>query len=168
MKLDTLRDLYIEELRDLYSAEKQILQALPKMVGATATPQLKSAFEEHEQQTFAHVQRLEQIFQQLGVAAQGKFCKGMQGVLAEGEELMRERADAAVRDAGLISAAQRVEHYEMAGYGTVRTYARLLGDEAAANLLQQTLDEEGEANKTLMRLAESLVNEEAAEAGSTS
>lgn len=160
--LSSLQDLYVEELRDLYSAESQIVAALPKMVEAASNPQLKQAFQTHLHETKGQMERLEQIFEGLGQSSSGKTCKGMEGVLKEGEEMIKEKADAAVRDAGLISAAQRVEHYEMAGYGTVRTYARLLGHETEAELLQQTLDEEGEANKKLTALAESLVNREAA------
>src|SRR5438874_4842677 len=147
MTLDTLKDLYVSELKDLYSAENQILKALPKMAKAAANPMLKGAFEEHLTQTRGQVQRLEQIFQQLGKSPGGKACKGMQGLIEEGEELLKEDAEPEVLDAGLIAAAQRVEHYEIAGYGTVRTYARQLGDANAAQLLQQTLDEEGETDK---------------------
>jgi ferritin-like metal-binding protein YciE len=161
-RLDNLQELYVEELRDTYSAETQILQALPKMAEAASNPQLKSGFEEHLRQTQDHVQRLEQIFQKLDKKPEGKTCKGMQGLLKEGNEMIKERADEAVRDAGLISAAQRVEHYEMAAYGTVRTYAHLLGREDEAQLLQQTLDEEGQTDKKLTYLAESMVNEAAA------
>jgi len=161
MKLDSLKKLYVEELRDLYSAENQLVKALPKMAKAASSPQLRSGFEEHLEQTKGHVNRLEQIFEKLGESPKGKTCKAMEGLVAEGEELLKENADPSVLDAGLISAAQRVEHYEIAGYGTVRTYARLLKDEAAARLLQQTLDEEGETDKKLTRLAESGINVEA-------
>lgn len=162
MKLDSLRELYIEELRDLYSAEQQITKALPKMVDAASSSQLKQAFQLHLEQTEGQIRRLEQIFEGLGVSPKGKTCKGMEGLIREGEEMIKEKADAAVRDAGLISAAQRVEHYEIAGYGTVRTYAQLLGEDRAAGLLQQTLDEEGETDKKFTRLAESSINLEAA------
>lgn len=162
MKLDSLKKLYIEELRDLYNAEQQITKALPKMVEATSSPDLKKAFQEHLEQTHQHVQRLEQIFEKLGESPKGKTCKGMEGLIREGEEMIKENADAAVRNAGLISAAQRVEHYEMAGYGTVRTYAKLLKQDEAARLLQQTLDEEGATDKKLTQLAESGINIEAA------
>ena len=161
MKLDSLKKLYIEELRDLYHAEGQLVKALPKMAKAASSPQLRSGFEEHLEQTKGHVQRLEQIFEKLGVSPKGKTCKAMQGLVEEGEELLKEDSDPSVLDAGLISAAQRVEHYEIAGYGTVRAYARSLGEEEAARLLQQTLDEEGETDKKLTRLAESLINAEA-------
>jgi len=162
MKLDTLKDLYVSELKDLYSAENQILKALPKMAQAAANPSLKGAFEEHLAQTRGQVQRLEQIFQQIGASPGGKACKGMQGLLEEGEELLKENAEPEVLDAGLIAAAQRVEHYEIAGYGTVRTYAQQLGDRNAAQLLQQTLEEEGETDKKLSALAERAVNLKAA------
>ncbi|HET9224921.1 MAG TPA: ferritin-like domain-containing protein [Roseiflexaceae bacterium] len=161
MKLNTLQDLLIEELQDIYDAENQILKALPNMAKAASAPQLQQAFEEHLRQTQTHVQRLDQVFQQFGAKSKGKTCKAMQGLIAEGEEMIKERADPAVRDAGLISAAQRVEHYEMAAYGTVRTYARQLGPQQAAQLLQQTLDEEGMTDKRLTMLAESLINLEA-------
>jgi ferritin-like metal-binding protein YciE len=163
MPLNTLEDLYKEELKDLYHAEKQIVKALPKMAKKASAPELRSAFEEHLQVTQGHVQRLEQIFEELGMAARGKPCRGMEGLIEEGKELMQEDAEPEVMDAGLISAAQRVEHYEMAAYGSVRTYAETLGYEEAANLLQQTLDEEGEADKKLTQLAESMINIEAAE-----
>jgi ferritin-like metal-binding protein YciE len=161
MKLNTLQDLLIEELHDIYDAENQILKALPKMSKAASAPELKQAFDQHLKQTQTHVERLDRVFQQFGQKPKGKTCKAMQGLITEGEEMIKERADPAVRDAGLISAAQRVEHYEMAAYGTVRTYARQLGQQQAAQLLQQTLDEEGTTDKNLTMLAESLINLEA-------
>lgn len=161
MKLKTLKDLYIEELRDLYSAEKQILKALPKMAKAATSPQLKAAFTEHLEQTKGQVGRLETIFERLGKRPTGKTCKAMEGLVEEGEELIEEEPEPHVLDAGLISAAQRVEHYEIAGYGSVRTYARLLGETEAVGLLQETLDEEGTTDKKLTDLAESLINVEA-------
>ncbi|HEX3130270.1 MAG TPA: ferritin-like domain-containing protein [Thermoanaerobaculia bacterium] len=156
MEIDSLRKLYIEELKDLYSAEKQILQALPRMAKKASNPQLKAGFEEHVRQTEVHVQRLEQIFEGLGKSPRGKKCKGMEGLLEEGKEVLQEDMDDETRDAALISAAQRVEHYEMAGYGTVRTYAQLMGERDAAKLLQTTLDEEGLTDKKLTQLAESI------------
>jgi ferritin-like metal-binding protein YciE len=162
MEIDSLRKLYIEELKDLYSAEKQILQALPRMAKKASSPQLKAGFEEHLRQTEGHVQRLEQIFETLGKSPRGKKCKGMEGLLEEGKEVMQEDMDEETRDAALIAAAQRVEHYEMAGYGTVRTYAQLMGERDAVKLLQQTLDEEGQTDKKLTQLAES-INVEAME-----
>jgi ferritin-like metal-binding protein YciE len=161
VKLDSLQKLYVEELKDLYSAENQILKALPKMVKAATSPELQSAFQLHLEQTKGQVQRLEQIFETLGKSPKGKTCKAMEGLVAEGEELMGQKSEPEVLDAGLIAAAQRVEHYEIAGYGTVRTYAQLLGDQTAASLLQQTLDEEGETDKKLSQLAESLINPQA-------
>jgi ferritin-like metal-binding protein YciE len=162
VELASLQELYIDELKDLYSAENQILKALPKMAKAAASEDLRSAFEEHLEQTKTHVERLEQIFDKLETSPKGKKCKAMEGLIEEGKELMKEDSEPEVLDAGLISAAQKVEHYEMAGYGCVRTYARLLEDEDAAELLQQTLDEEGETDKKLTELAES-INLEAAQ-----
>ena len=161
MKLETLKDLYVEELKDLYSAENQILKALPQMAKAAGSPQLKAGFEEHLNQTKEHVSRLEQIFDTMGQSPRGKHCRGMEGVLEEGKELLKEKADPDVLDAGLISAAQHVEHYEIAGYGVCRTYARLLGDEKAAALLQTTLNEEEMTDRKLTKLAESGINVEA-------
>ena len=162
MEIDSLRKLYVEELKDLYSAEKQILQALPRMAKKAKNPQLKAGFEEHVRVTEEQVRRLDQIFEGLGKSPRGKKCKGMEGLLEEGKEVMQEDMDDETRDAALIAAAQRVEHYEMAGYGTVRTYANLLGEKEAARLLQQTLDEEGMTDKKLTQLAES-INVEAME-----
>ena len=161
MKLDSLQKLFVEELRDLYDAEHQLVKALPQMAEAASSPQLRAAFEHHLEQTKGHVQRLEQVFQSLGEKPSRKTCKAMKGLVEEGSEMIKEHADPAVKDAGLIAAAQRVEHYEIAGYGTVRTYAKLLRDDAAARLLQQTLDEEGETDKKLTHLAESSINVEA-------
>jgi ferritin-like metal-binding protein YciE len=161
MEMSDLRDLYIDELRDLYNAEKQLVRALPKMAKSASDDQLRQAFETHLEETKGHVERLEQIFDKLGKKPGGKTCKAMQGLVEEGKEKMEEDAEPEVLDAGLISAAQRVEHYEIAGYGTVRTYAKLLGDEQAARLLQKTLDEEGETDKKLTQLAESSINVQA-------
>jgi ferritin-like metal-binding protein YciE len=158
MELTTLRELYVEELKDLFSAENQILKALPDMVKAAHSPDLKVGFQEHLEQTKQHVVRLEQIFKTMGKGPHGKHCKGMEGVLAEGKELLQEDAEADVLDAGLIAAAQHVEHYEIAGYGTVRTYAKLLGEKDALALLQQTLDEEEQTDRKLTQLAESSIN----------
>jgi ferritin-like metal-binding protein YciE len=158
MEIDSLKKLYVEELKDLYSAEKQILTALPKMVKKATHPKLKSAFQDHLKVTEGHVERLERIFEALGKPARGKKCKAMEGLLEEGKEVMSEDMEDDVMDAALISAAQRVEHYEMAGYGTVRTWAELLGESTAAKLLQQTLDEEGDADKSLTQLAETTIN----------
>ena len=161
MELDTLKDLYVEELKDLYSAEKQLVKALPKMAKAANDPQLKEAFRTHLQETRGHVERLEQICRDLGVSPRGKKCVGMEGLIEEGNELIQEDPDPDVLDAGLINKAQHVEHYEMAGYGTVRTYARQLGFESQAELLQQTLNEEGNTDHLLTQLAESGINVEA-------
>ncbi len=156
MEIDTLRKLYVEELKDLYSAENQILKALPRMAKKASNPGLKAGFEEHLKQTQVHVERLEGIFEALGKSPKGKKCKGMEGLLEEGKEVMEEDMDDETRDAALIAAAQRVEHYEMAGYGTVRTYAQLLGEKEAAKVLQTTLNEEGDTDKKLTGLAESI------------
>jgi len=161
MKLDSLQKLYIAELQDLYSAENQILKALPKMAKAASSPELQAAFREHLAVTEGQVARLEQIFERLGKSPKGKKCKGMEGLIAEGQEMMEEDADPAVLDAALICAAQKVEHYEMAGYGTVRTYAQLLNAEEDAELLQETLMEEEATDKKLTDLAENLINVEA-------
>lgn len=161
MKLESLKDLYREQLKDLYSAETQLLDALPKMSEAASTPDLKRAFSEHLRQTQEHVRRLERIFDELGERPQGHTCEGMKGLIREGEEMMAMKGDPAVLDAGLIAAAQRVEHYEIAGYGTVRTYAELLGHDGHMTLLERTLDEEEQTDELLTRLAESHVNEEA-------
>ena len=156
MEMETLRDLYVDELKDLWSAERQILKALPRMIKAATARGLKQGFSKHEKQTREHVRRLERIFKSLEESPRGKKCVGMEGLLEEGSELIKERPDPDVLDAGLITAAQHVEHYEMAGYGTVRTWAKLLGYRDHAQLLQQTLDEEGETDKALTKLAETI------------
>ncbi len=163
MAISSLEDLYMEQLKDLYNAENQIVKALPKMAKAATSDDLRRALEEHLEQTRNHVTRLEQIFEMHGMKARGKKCVGMEGIIGEGKELLEEDAEPEVLDAGLIEAAQKVEHYEMAGYGTVRTWAQQLGDSQAADLLQQTLDEEGNANKKLTQLAESSINVKAEE-----
>jgi ferritin-like metal-binding protein YciE len=161
MEIDSLKKLYVEELKDLYSAEKQLIQALPKMAKKATNEQLKQAFQQHLEITQGQLERLDTIFEGLGKAARGKKCKAMEGLIEEGKEMMQEDMADDVMDAALIAAAQRIEHYEIAGYGTVRTYAQLLGEKEAAQLLQQTLDEEGEADKRLSQLAESSINVEA-------
>lgn len=161
MAIATLHELYVEELKDLYSAEQQILKALPKMAKAASHEDLAQAFNDHLEETKAQVARLEKIFKELDVSPKGKTCKAMKGLLEEGKDVMAEDAEPAVLDAALIAAAQRVEHYEMAGYGCVRTYAKLLGYDDACDLLQETLDEEGTADKKLTELAESAINAEA-------
>ncbi len=162
MKIDNLQKLYVEELRDLHSAERQIIQALPRMIKAASSPDLKAAFEEHLEVTREQLARLDQIFDGLGKRGTGKKCKGMEGVIAEGKELLEEDIAPEVLDAALIAAAQHVEHYEIAGYGTARTHAELLGETEAARLLQRTLDEEADTDKKLTALAQK-VNVEAEE-----
>jgi ferritin-like metal-binding protein YciE len=162
MKLDTVEKLYISELRDLYSAENQLLKALPKMARGASSPELKDAFEKHLEQTKVHVLRLEELFGQLDESPKGKTCHGMKGLIEEGSEILKEDGEDSVLDAGIIVAAQKVEHYEIASYGSVRTFANLLGKDEEAKLLQSTLDEEAETNEILNRLAESVVNPEAA------
>ncbi|HTE44884.1 MAG TPA: ferritin-like domain-containing protein [Gemmatimonadaceae bacterium] len=161
MELDTLRDLYIDELKDLYSAEKQLLKALPKMAKNATDPRLKKAFTDHLDETAGHVERLEEIFESLEASPRGKKCVGMEGLIEEAQELIGEDAEESVLDAGLISKAQHVEHYEIAGYGTVRTYATILGETRHAELLQETLDEEANADTLLTELAESSINVDA-------
>jgi len=161
MKLESLKDLYMEQLKDLYSAETQLVEALPKMADACNSPELKNAFREHLNQTRQHVDRLEQIFKKLDESPKGETCEGMKGLLKEGEAMMKMKGEPEVIDAGLIAAAQRVEHYEIAGYGTVRTYAELIGDQDAVRLLERTLQEEEEADEKLTEIAESHINQEA-------
>lgn len=153
MKLESLRELLTDELKDLYSAETQITKALPKMIKASTSPALKQAFEHHLEETKNHVSRLEQIFKKLDESPKGKTCEGMKGLLKEGEELIGEDAEPEVLDAGIISAAQRVEHYEMAAYGSARTFAELLGEREAVRLLEQTLEEEKAADAKLTQVA---------------
>lgn len=161
MKLESLKDLYVEQLKDLYSAETQIVEALPKLAERASSSDLKNAFQEHLRQTQEQVRRLEQIFQDIGESPKGHTCEGMKGLLKEGEEMIKMQGDAKVIDAGLIAASQRVEHYEIAGYGTVRTYAELLGKDQHVSLLERTLQEEEMTDERLTELAESYVNEEA-------
>ena len=158
MELATLKDLYIHELKDLYSAEKQIIKALPKMAKAATHPDLVAGFKQHLEETKEHAVRLVTILKSHEQTTRGPKCKGMEGVIAEGAEMIEEEADDEVRDAGLIAAAQRVEHYEIAGYGSARTYAELLGDTKGAKLLQTTLDEEGATDKKLTELATGAIN----------
>lgn len=165
MSLDSLEKLFLEELRDIYNAEKQILRALPRMAKTANSPQLQQAFTNHLRETEGQVQRLEQVFQELGQSARGKTCKGMQGLLEEGKEVLEKKGEPPVIDAALIASAQRVEHYEIAVYGCLRTYAQLLGHSRAEQLLQQTLQEEETADKKLTNLAESGINDAAAAVG---
>lgn len=164
MAMDSLKDLYVDELKDLYNAENQLLKALPKMARKASSPELKRAFEDHLTQTEGHVDRLERIFKGLGEKPTGKTCKAMKGLVEEGKEIIEEDGDGSVLDAALIGAAQRVEHYEIAGYGVVRTFASLLGEEDAMGLLQRTLNEEGETDKKLTKIAEAVINLDASEA----
>ena len=158
MALDSLHGLYVDELKDLYNAEHQLLKALPRMAKAATAPALKAAFTEHLEVTRGQIGRLEQVFADLDASPKGKKCKAMEGLIEEAKEVLGEDAEPAVLDAALIACAQRVEHYEMAGYGCVRTFATLLGYAKAAKLLQQTLDEEGAADKALTKLAETVIN----------
>jgi len=161
MKLETLKTLYIDELRDLYNAENQLVKALPKMAKAASSEELQDAFEKHLEQTKSHVDRLEEVFEEIGEKPKGKTCKAMKGLIDEGSEILKEDGEESVIDAGIIVAAQKVEHYEIASYGSVRTFAQLLGKDRSAELLQRTLDEESEANEVLNKLAEDIVNPEA-------
>jgi ferritin-like metal-binding protein YciE len=165
MSLDSLEKLFLEELKDVYNAEKQLLRALPRMAKAAESPELQQAFNKHTKETEGQVQRLERVFQELGQSARGKTCKGMQGLVEEGKEVMEKEGEGPVIDAALIASAQRVEHYEIAAYGCLRTYAQLLGLEQAVQLLQQTLEEEEATDKILTELGESGINEAAASVG---
>jgi ferritin-like metal-binding protein YciE len=160
--LNTLQDLLVEQLQDLFDAENQLVEALPKMAKTAASKQLKSAFESHLEETKNHVRRLEQVFKSLGKTAKGKTCQAMKGLVKEGSEMISEWGSDEVRDAGLIAAAQRVEHYEMAGYGCVRTWARQLGKNDVVKLLEETLNEEKACDQKLNTIAESMVNQKAA------
>lgn len=151
--ISTPRDLLVEELKDLYSAENQLLKALPKMAKAATSEELREAFETHLGQTEGQVKRLEQIGKKLGETMKGKKCKAMEGLVAEGKEIIEEDAEPVLLDLALIGAAQKVEHYEIAGYGTARTLAELAGHSEVAELLQETLDEEGETDKLLTSIA---------------
>jgi ferritin-like metal-binding protein YciE len=158
MPLATLEDLFVNELKDLYSAEKQLVKALPKMAKAASSPKLRKGFEDHLKQTQKHVERLEEIFEEMEVKPRGPKCEAMEGLIEEGKRTMQEDAEPAVMDAALIAAAQRVEHYEIAGYGTVRAFANTLGLKGPERLLQQTLEEESQTNEKLTKLAESEIN----------
>jgi ferritin-like metal-binding protein YciE len=161
MKLKNLEDLLLHELKDLYSAENQLVKALPKMAKAASNQELKAAFEEHLEQTEGHVERLDEIAEMLGKKLTGHTCKAMKGLVEEGSDLISEDAAESVRDAGLIGAAQRVEHYEIAGYGTARCLAEQLGHSEIADLLEQTLEEEKETDENLSELATSTINADA-------
>jgi ferritin-like metal-binding protein YciE len=162
MKMKTLEDLFVHELKDLYSAEKQILKALPKMAKAATNEELRTAFETHLEETEVQVQRLEKLFEDLEIAPRAPKCKAMEGLIEEGKEILEEEMEDDVRDAALICAAQRVEHYEIAGYGCARTFAEQLGHSEAASILQQTLDEEGATDQKLTQIAMDRVNTAAA------
>ena len=161
MAAQTLQDLLVDTLRDTYDAEKQLVKALPKMAKAANSEELRAAFEQHLEVTKGQVTRLEKVFKELGVAPRGKHCVAMEGLIEEGKELIEEDHDPEVKDAGLIAAAQKVEHYEIAAYGTVRTWAEMLGHNKAAQLLQESLTEESEADEELSQLAMTSVNVEA-------
>jgi ferritin-like metal-binding protein YciE len=163
MQMESLDDLFMHEIKDLYNAEQQIVKALPKMIKEAGSDELRRALEHHLVQTKGHVERLDRVFEEIGQSPRGEKCKGMEGLLEEGSDLLKERAEESVKDAGIIAAAQRVEHYEMAAYGTVRTFAQQLGHEDAVPLLEQTLREEKEADKKLTQIAERSVNMEAAD-----
>jgi ferritin-like metal-binding protein YciE len=165
MSLDNLQNLFENELKDIYNAEKQLVAALPKIAEAASSPELSKAITLHLEETKGHVQRLEQIMGSLDMPARGKKCKGMEGLLAEGKEILEEDGEDAVKDAGIISAAQRVEHYEMAAYGCLRSYAEILGHSEAARLLNETLQEEVAADEKLNELAEGGINMAAAGVG---
>ena len=165
MNHNNLKSLYVDELRDIYNSEQQLIKALPKMAKAANSDELRKGFEEHLEQTRQHATRLEQILSALGEPVKGKKCKGMAGIVAEGGEMMSEDFDGALMDAALISAAQRVEHYEIAAYGAVHAYAELMGESEAASLLQQTLEEEKQTNQKLTELSEQ-INSEAFDSGS--
>lgn len=156
MKPNSLQELYVEQLRDLYDAEQQIIKALPQMIKAATSDELKQALTEHLNVTKEQANRLETIFNNLGEKAKGEKCKGMQGVIAEGNDTVEEIDNDDLRDAAIIASAQRVEHYEIAGYGTARTFATLLEEDEASDLLQQTLDEEKEADEKLTEIAEAI------------
>jgi ferritin-like metal-binding protein YciE len=165
MALDTLQDLFLNELKDIYHGEKQLVRALPRMAKAAQSPDLQAAFTKHLRETEGHVQRLEQIFERLGERAVGKRCKGIEGIVEEGKDIMEEDGHEAVLDAALIAAAQRVEHYEIASYGCLITYAGLLGDRNVEKLLKQTLGEEEATDKALTALGEGGINQAAVAAG---
>jgi len=160
--LESLDDLLQDELKDIYDAEKQITKALPKMAKKASSEELRQAFEEHLRQTEQQIERLEQVFEQLEIPARGKPCEGMKGIIREGQDMISDAEDDATRDALMIAAAQKVEHYEIASYGSARTWATMLGKNEVASLLEETLEEEKETDQKLTGIAESMVNQEAA------
>jgi ferritin-like metal-binding protein YciE len=161
-ELNSLQDLFVNQIQDLYDAENRLVEALPKMADAAHSPQLKQAFQSHLEETRGHVTRLEQVFEALGQPPKRETCQAMKGLIAEGEEAIKAKGDPAVKDAALIAAAQRVEHYEMAGYGTARTFAEQLAQDRSAAVLEQTLKEEKAADQKLNAIAKSSVNTQAA------
>ncbi|MCL4401320.1 MAG: ferritin-like domain-containing protein [Acidobacteria bacterium] len=161
MAIENMEDLFVTQIKDLYDAEKQLIKALPKMAKASSSERLREAFQEHLEQTRGHVERLERIFAQLGQRPSGETCEAMEGLVEEGEEIVDEIDQSPLRDAGLIAAGNRVEHYEMAGYGSARTFAEMLGHSQAATLLEQTLQEERRADEKLTKIGEEMVNREA-------
>jgi ferritin-like metal-binding protein YciE len=165
MSLDSLEKLFIEELKDIYNAEKQLTRALPRMAKAAESQELSQAFTNHLRETEGQIQRLDRVFKEVGQAVRGKKCKGMEGLIEEGKEMMEEDGEPEVKDAALIASAQKVEHYKIAAYGCLRAYAELLGYSEAAQLLQQNLQEEEAADKKLNQLAEGGINEQAATVG---
>jgi ferritin-like metal-binding protein YciE len=165
MKIESMEELFLQQIEDLYDAEKRLVKALPKMAEASTSLMLKRAFESHLQQTEGHVARLENIFRQLNKAAKGETCDAMKGLVSEGEDMVSHIDESPLRDAGLIASANRVEHYEIAAYGSARTFAQTLGLSQAAGLLEQTLQEEKEADQKLTQLAQQMVNDEALRSG---
>jgi ferritin-like metal-binding protein YciE len=161
MELDSMRKLYVDLLKDLYSAENQLIEALPKMAEAASSTQLRQGFEKHLMETREQKKRLEKIFSEMEFSPAGKKCVGMEGLVKEGEEIIQEEMESPVRDAALIVAAQKVEHYEMAGYGTARTFAEIMGEREATRLLDTTLDEEKKTDIQLTKLAETHINKQA-------
>lgn len=161
MKIESMEDLFLEQIEDLYDAEKRLVKALPKMAEASTSQSLRQAIQSHLMETEGHVSRLENIFRTLGKSAKGQTCDAMKGLISEGEDMIRDTNPSPLRDAGIIASANRVEHYEIAGYGSARTFAQTLGLREAASLLDQTLQEEKRADEKLTQLAESMVNEEA-------
>jgi ferritin-like metal-binding protein YciE len=161
MRIESMQDLFLEQIRDLYDAEERLIKALPKMAEAATSAELRTALEEHLEQTRGQLRRLEQVFAEIGEEPKGETCEAMKGLIKEGEEIMDDIKQSALRDAGMIAAANRVEHYEMAGYGTARTMAQSLGLTRSVSLLQQTLEEEKQADARLTMIAENSVNPQA-------
>jgi ferritin-like metal-binding protein YciE len=161
MKIETMEDLFLEQVEDLYDAERRLVKALPKMADASTSQALRQAFESHLMETEGHVTRLENVFRAMGQDPKGHTCDAMKGLISEGEEMISDIDESSLRDAGLIAAANRVEHYEIAAYGSARTFAEILGLSEAASLLEQTLEEEKNADQKLTHLAESMVNDQA-------